>query len=224
MIRLSHACGCAPNANPVRAHDDRSLHPRLIEILSAECRRVTRAKLEDIPNLDPLLEPNGRTAGGTTVTRLRRCEIHHVVWGEVTGDVDVLEVVPLLVCASNKICGGGHEFVNHHECPLRANRRGVARHHVCGHDLLFACWTKIARANRVRQFRLLHIIIAPHNGNDQPIVAICKEDCLRGLLVRDAEQFGECLNRWRVWGLHLFAREWCRRNRRCPAHTRDLPI
>ena len=147
-----------------------------------------------------------------------------MVWGEVTRDVDVFDVVALLVRTCNKVCRRGNKFVNHNECTLRADRRCVAWHHPRRADLLLTRWSQVARTDRVGQLRLLNIVVAAHDRNDQPSIAIGEEDRLRGAFSSNAELLRECLDRWSVWRLHLLQRERRLTRRGRPTHASNLAV
>src|SRR5207247_1688254 len=96
----------------VAPHDDRLLAPRLVEIRRPERRRVLRAELEDVADLDDLLDAewlaalDARLAGGDGV------EVGEPAV-EVTAGADAAQVEPLAVRADDvdaplAMLGGWH--------------------------------------------------------------------------------------------------------------------
>ncbi len=87
---------------------------------------------------------------------------------EITGRVDVEEVVVCLVGSSHQIAGCGHAAVGDHPCTLQAYRRAVAPHRAHGGQFLLGAGIEISAAQHGGQLGLVHRAVAPDGHTDHP--------------------------------------------------------
>ena len=124
------------DADPVRAHDDRVALAVLAEVGRPERIGVLRPELEDVADLDTVAQDDRLPAGRTGVALLGVGDVGDHIGLVVAPDVDVAQVVALAIRAGDEVGGAGDEVVDHHDRPMGAHRRAVARLHPRGLDLL----------------------------------------------------------------------------------------
>ena len=133
-------------------------------------------------------------------------------------------MIARLVRPSDHVGGRRDQLIHDHGCTLDPNRRCVPWLHAGGANLLLAGRPQVACADGVGQLRLLYLIIAAHNGNDQSPVAIGKEDRLGAGRCRNLELCREFINGRGTWRCDLLERLLWRTRWNLALHSGDLAV
>ena len=143
---------------------------------------------------------------------------------EVAADVHVAEMEALAVRARDEVVRPRDELVDDDDRPLRADRRGVARDHPRGGDLIGTCGPELAGRHCVCELRLVDLVVAADDRGDEPLVLVDEEGRLRGLVRADAEECREIGDRRCVRRRDLFDRQGVANRRLGLADRRHLPV
>src|SRR3954470_13452385 len=109
----------------------------LIEVGRAQRRRVFRAQLKDVSDLDPAPLLERSPAQRTVCSSFHECDVSHQCRLIVASQIDVDEVKAVAVSSGNEIWTSSR-FVRYDRDITQANRRRVARDSSTGTDGRFA--------------------------------------------------------------------------------------
>ena len=178
-----------------------------------------------LPTSMPLRRMTGCPQVGTGIALLGVGDVGDHVGLVVAPDVDVAQVVALAVGARDQVRRAGDEVVDHDDRAVGADRRAVARLHPRGLDLLDRRRSDAAgRARRVHQLGLVDLVVAAHDGGQQPPVAGDEERGLGGPRRVDPEERRERRDGRRAGRGDLLEGERLLRRGLGPRDDRDLPV